>query len=74
VIPGKIGSEIAEERDTPFDEAHDRDAVVDRLDGGREIVGFVFAVVWNWLTLESAPAWATDSKRLGSSAPAAVGD
>ena len=36
--------------------------------------GFFFAVVWNWLTFESAPTWARDLKTLGSSAPAAVGD
>ena len=32
--------------------------------------GFVFAVIWNWLTFETAPTWERDSTRTGSSAPA----
>ena len=31
------------------------------------IVGFVFALIWNWLTFESAPSWTKNSKRLASS-------
>lgn len=30
------------------------------------LVGFVFALIWNWLTLESAPVWARDSKAVPS--------
>ena len=36
--------------------------------------GFVFAVIWNWLTFETAPTWARDSKALGSSAAVSTGD
>jgi len=28
------------------------------------LAGLIFAVIWNWLTFESAPAWAKDSKPL----------
>jgi hypothetical protein len=27
------------------------------------LFGLIFALVWNWLSTESAPAWARDSKR-----------
>ena len=30
------------------------------------LFGFLFAIVWNWLTIETAPAWARDSKPLSS--------
>ena len=29
-------------------------------------VGFVFALIWNWLTLETAGAWARDSRPVPS--------
>ena len=29
------------------------------------LFGLIFAVIWNWLTLESAPVWARDSMPLG---------
>jgi hypothetical protein len=35
------------------------------------VFGFLFAVIWNWLTVETAPAWAKDSKR-GAPPAAAV--
>src|SRR5579872_3439072 len=28
------------------------------------LVGFLFAIIWNWLTIETAPAWARDSQPL----------
>lgn len=31
--------------------------------------GFIFAVIWNWLTLETAPTWAKTSEPFSSSAP-----
>ena len=31
------------------------------------LFGLVFALIWNWLTFEAAPAWSTDSKPLSSS-------
>lgn len=34
------------------------------------IFGFVFAVIWNWLTFETAATWAKDSKRGGPSGAA----
>jgi len=36
--------------------------------------GFVFAVIWNWLTFETAPTWARDSRSLGSAAVISTGD
>lgn len=36
--------------------------------------GFIFAVIWNWLTFETGPTWARDSKPLGSSATVSTGD
>lgn len=27
--------------------------------------GLIFALIWNWLTFESSPVWARDSKPLG---------
>jgi ribose/xylose/arabinose/galactoside ABC-type transport system permease subunit len=27
------------------------------------LFGLIFALVWNWLSLESAPTWARDTKR-----------
>ena len=36
--------------------------------------GFVFAVVWNWLTFETAPNWAKKSKPVGSSPVVSTGD
>lgn len=36
--------------------------------------GLVFALVWNWLTFESAPTWAKDTKRLLDRTSAPVGD
>jgi hypothetical protein len=36
--------------------------------------GFVFAVIWNWLTFETAPTWARDSEPLSSSVAVSTGD
>lgn len=36
--------------------------------------GFIFATVWNWLTFETAPTWAKDSKPISSSPAVSMGD
>ena len=36
--------------------------------------GFVFAVIWNWLTFDTAPTWKTESRPVGSSAAVSIGD
>lgn len=38
------------------------------------LFGLAFALIWNWLTFESVPTWAKDSKLLGSSAAMSTGD
>ena len=37
-------------------------------------VGFIFAVIWNWLTFERTPTWARDSGPVRSSAAVSTGD
>lgn len=36
--------------------------------------GFIFALIWNWLTFETAPTWAKDSRPLGSSPVVSTGE
>ena len=38
------------------------------------LFGLIFAVVWNWLTLETAPAWTNDSKARPTSAVVSTAD
>jgi hypothetical protein len=38
------------------------------------VFGLIFAVVWNWLTFETAPAWAKDSKAPPTSAAVSTAD
>lgn len=38
------------------------------------LFGLIFALIWNWLTFESSPAWARDSKPLGGTISAQLGD
>lgn len=34
------------------------------------LLGAIFAVVWNWLTFESGPQWARETKAIGAGAVA----
>lgn len=38
------------------------------------LFGLTFALIWNWLTFETAPGWARDSNRLGRSELVSTGD